>query len=328
METAMKNVVATATPRTFREKEAMCQSQFNSLLYKYGQAWHLCTPGENQEIIFRTEADYEFTMTLVAMCAYDCPDTRIITFELMSNHVHFVIFGMLDNVLRFFNLLKKRLMRYLCSLEYKVNLDRFEPKTVPIKTLEELRRQIIYTNRNNFVVDPSQTPFSYRYGANSFFCSPIAKKEKKCCLKDLSNREQRAMMHTHNVNYPGDYIIIESYISPISYCDIEAGEKMFRDFRHYFDMLYRDVEAYKEIAAALNDMVFYTDDELMSIIRKKCNQDFDGQPASLLNPQDKQALAKTLHYEYNAGNNQISRMLKLPESYVNELFPARAKGVR
>lgn len=98
---------------TFYEKEERCRRVFQMTLRKYGGIWHLCTPGEKQPVIFRNPEDYVFAMTLVAMCAYDCPQVQIITFEIMSNHVHFVICGSKEEVLAFFELFKKRLRWYL-----------------------------------------------------------------------------------------------------------------------------------------------------------------------------------------------------------------------
>ena len=76
--------------RSFNDKEYRCKRVFEWAVRRYGGVWHLCTPGKKQSVIFRGD-DYVYGMTLVAMCAHDCPDVQIITFELMSNHVHLVV---------------------------------------------------------------------------------------------------------------------------------------------------------------------------------------------------------------------------------------------
>ena len=42
-----------------------------------------------------------------------------------------------------------------------------------------------------------------------------------------------------------------------------------------------------------------------------------------LSREAKVEIAKTLHYDYNAGNKQINRILKMDINIVNALFPAR-----
>lgn len=144
--------------RSFNEKENRCRRIFDWAVRKYGGVWHLCTPGKLQTVIFKNGEDYKFAMTLVAICALDCPDVQIITFELMSNHVHFVLCGSEDRVMAFFALFKKRLARYFASMGRHVDLSHFDcEKPIPVEKLESLRNQIGYTNRNNYVVDPGQT---------------------------------------------------------------------------------------------------------------------------------------------------------------------------
>ena len=69
----------------------------------------------------------------------------------------------------------------------------------------------------------------------------------------------------------------------------------------------------------------YTDDELNAVIYKICNDRFDGQQATLLPQTDKIVLAKKLHFEYNADNGKIARLLKLNNDFVDSLFPLKKK---
>lgn len=251
------------------------------------------------------------------------PQVRIITFELMSNHVHFVLWGQESDCVNFFGTLRKLFKDYFKRNRPEVHLDTFSAKPIAIPDLEALRTQIAYTNRNNFVVDPNQTPFSYPYGANSFFFSPVAKRFHDCTFSNLTIRQKRKMFHRHDVTLPGDYKVIENYISPDSFCWISTGEKMFRDARHYFHKLAKNVESYKEMADLLGDTIYYTDDELISIIYGICTKQYGGQKPTLLERKEKIELARKLHFDYNADNAKISRLINLPKEVIKELFPLR-----
>ena len=183
----MTDMAKDVKEQSFYEKEDRCGRVFALTLRQYGGVGHLCTPGEKQPIVFKDPEDYVFTMTLMAMCAFDCPSVQVITFIIMSNHIHVVLCGSEDDVLAFFAMFKRRLQRYLAEKEQRTDLSNFTcEKPIPIETLESLRNQICYTNRNNYVVDPGQTPFSYPYGANAYYFMPAVQKWKDVCFGDLT----------------------------------------------------------------------------------------------------------------------------------------------
>ena len=307
---------------SFIEKESRCKKIFERALRYFGPFYHLHSP-EKHPVIFRDPGDYAYAMTAVAMCVADCPGIRIITFELMSNHVHFVICGRKEDVLAFFELFKKRLRKYFEMRRMAVDLSRFVGDTVDIFTLDSLRNQIGYTNRNHYVVDDAYTPYSYPFSAGNCYFLPVNQKRADCYFKDLSVREKRSMLHSHQIDYPASYAIIDGYFSPASYCMIRFGENVFRDARHYFFKISRDIEGYKEIAEVLGESIFYTDDELNAVIYKICNKSYNGERATLLPQSDKIDLARKLHFDYNADNAKIARLIKLPISIVDALFPIR-----
>ena len=316
--------MVTDKEHSYFEKEDRCKRIFERTLQQYGGVWHLCTPGEKQPVIFKNKKDYTFAMTLVAMCVYDCPDVQIITFELMSNHVHFVICGSEADIQAFFTLFKKRLRRYLVNHGDWTDLRYFICKNpIAITTLESLRNQIAYTNRNNFVVDPDQTPFSYPFGANSLFFLPIAKERRQGDFSHLSARAKRQLLHARETDYPESFILVDGYISPVNYCRIDIGEGVFRDARHYFNKLSKNIEAYREIAERLGDTIFYTDDELNDMLTRICRDKYNTLRPSQLGRTDKIELSRKLHFDYNADNAQISRLLSLPKSILDQLFPQR-----
>ena len=109
----------------------------------------------------------------------------------------------------------------------------------------------------------------------------------------------------------------------MSFCSISFGEGLFRCASHYFREISRNIESQKDIAKELGEQVFYTDDELFSVVLTICKDKYDGQKPSLLPVAAKSELALLLHNEYNAGNKQIQRMLRLEASFVNSLLPQK-----
>ena len=67
-------------------------NQLELEFYDLGSVWHLCTPGEYQCVIFRTSEEYVYGMNLIAQAAINFHDKlKILTFQIMSNHFHFVL---------------------------------------------------------------------------------------------------------------------------------------------------------------------------------------------------------------------------------------------
>lgn len=131
---------------------------------KGGRFWHLFTDGSSMEDIFLNEDDMKTGMIALAMgrCIYQ--EIEIITFELMSNHLHLILRGDRGACLELFGYFKKKLARIFCKQDRCIDWKRFKADILEIPDLKALRNEIIYVNRNAFVADPRFTPFSYPWG--------------------------------------------------------------------------------------------------------------------------------------------------------------------
>ena len=107
-----------------------------------------------------------------------------------------------------------------------------------------------------------------------------------------------------------------------SFCAIREGETYFRDAHQYFQRLGRNLEADNEVARRLGDRIFLTDDELYGTVCALCSRDYGQVNPHLISGGQKVEMAKRMHFEYNASNKQILRILKLEPSVVQTLFPS------
>jgi hypothetical protein len=96
---------------------------------------------------------------------------------------------------------------------------------------------------------------------------------------------------------------------------------MFTDARQYFYGLTRNAETFSQIAERLKDKIFLTDDEMYQAAVQQCETEFQTRQLATLAPEQKIALAKTLHFKYKASNQQLRRLLKLDMVILLELFP-------
>lgn len=281
--------------------------------------YHACTP-ENHEAIFISDEDFSIAIGILAICVKMCPGVTIYTFQIMNNHIHLLLSGETSDINAFFSMFKARLKKYLQLSERFVNLKGFELNLYNVDTLEYFRSVLAYVNRNGFVVNDEVTPFSYRWGANSCYFNPIMKKYDEQCSRPLRVVEQRALFHSKAADSVRGLTFLDGSVSPYSFCDIEAGERAFRNAKQYYYHVSRNVESYSKIASIISESVCYTDTDIYLICSEIAQKQYDVKSPGALNSMAKVELAKKLHYEYHASDKQIMRVLKLPKSVLDSLF--------
>ena len=298
--------------KTFTEKERLCEATFQSA----GPYWHAFTSGKETSLIFADEEAFAFGMNTIAMAANIFKPIRLLAFEIMGNHFHFVLSCNEESAKSFWNYIRKRLSRSFPVVK-KVTLS-----LKPIDNLQSMRNNIVYTNRNGYVADSAYTPFSYPWGTGRcyFLDSPVVK-----TLVQVFVDDRRKMFRCRTPDVPSNWAVTDGYISPESYCGIKFGMSMFRDAHHYFSLLSKSVEAYAELAAELGDSEFLTDQELFGKLTAILKKEYGVLRLRDLGGQQKRDLAVRLRRDFRSSNGQIRRVLGLTQYEVDALFPLTAE---
>lgn len=290
----------------FGAKESLCEKVFTEI----GECYHLWTP-ENFEIIFTSEEDFKQGMSIVGISAKLFPDVSILTYELMSNHFHFTCAGSLGRILQMFDTVKKMLRKFADTRGRTIDWNGFVARTRLLESLADVRNVIIYVNRNGYVVSDRHTPYTYPWGANRYYFNPDACKLARENSEMMHIRELRSVSHGRYADGVKGLFKDDGCALPLSFCDVEKGEMLFRDAVHYFRMTTKNVELNAAIAKEIGENMYYIDDELFEIISKKCRLKYGEAIPSRLNPMEKTEVARMMRYEYNASSKQIMRILKL-----------------
>lgn len=222
---------------SFRDAELRCEMEYREL----GSCWHIFTP-EKFPVIFGTKEDFKFGMNLIAVCAKAFPDVRILTFEIMTNHLHLTVAGQDTRVKKFLEMLCDYLGVYLRRSSRPLDLSGWNRPPRLITDLNDLRNVIAYNNRNGYLVNPGATPFTYPWGANSFFFNPELRKYHESSEERMTLRQLREVFHTRALDRYNGLKVVDGYVTPVSYCAIETAERLFRDAHHYYYKVSRDVE--------------------------------------------------------------------------------------
>ena len=299
----------------FSHKEGRCLLRFSEL----GPCYHLWTP-ENIEIIFRDAEEFRIGMGIIAIAAKCFPDVRVITFELMTNHLHIMADGDESRLRQMFEQIKKLLMRMAGDSGRTIDWASFKPGLRLLKDLADARNVLIYDNRNGFLVHDNNTPFSYPWGSNTCYFNPDAQKRFQESSVPSTIKDRRSISHSHISDGIQELKLLDDCFSPYSFCDIAAGEGLFRDAVHYFYMLGKNIEGNKEIAKEIGESISYTEEELYAAIGMRCMDEYGtANPAQI--PSDaKIMMARIMHYDYNATLKQIQRMLRMDPGVLHSIL--------
>ena len=297
------------TMKSFYDLETVCENRFASIR----DWWHVWTP-ESYELLFTNDDDFKSAMFIIGFVVASFPGVRLITFQIMSNHLHFTITGEERQVDECLRRIRYYLGRYFDKTGRKGILNKLDCNYRKIMDLQEARNVIVYNNRNGYVVHPEHSPFSYPWGANSYYYSPFAWKYYNEKRRSFTVRERRSFIHSHEADAVDSVMSLDGCPAPPSFCDIPLGESLFRDASHYFYLISKNIESQKDIAKSIGESVFYTDDELYRMVSVTCKDKYGQSSPSLIPGDAKIEIAKVMHYDYNASQKQICRMLKLSPS--------------
>lgn len=303
---------------SFRDLEQDCEYRF----MRESPFWHLYTDGNTADIIFSSNEDFKSGMNILGVCCLRSPEIKVYTFTLMNNHLHIILSGDPQKCREMFDRFRLMLKRHFIRSGRVVNLKYFNCQLIPINSLQSLRNEIAYVNRNGFVVRPDCTPFSYPWGAGAAFFSPFMKLLPSVSYDSLKVKQKREICRSNNVDIPSSKAMVyEEIILPASYCHIDEAEAFFRSAHHYFQHISRKFEAYSEIADRLHESVFISDEEMYSAVCALGLKMYNVKNPTLLGTKERIEMARQMRQKYNASNRQIRNILKLDNSIVDTLFP-------
>ena len=302
--------------KKFAELENLCQFRF----MESGDCFHVCSQ-ENLPILFHNEDEFKAAMNIVAFVAFLFRDIWIYTFEIMDNHFHFALSGKEERVRTFIKHLVSKLVSNPTLSASKKDIEKLSFKIFPVDSLNNIRNVIAYINRNGAVVNPNENVFTYKWGANRFFFNMEARLRFQSCRTVPTSRLKRELFHSDLMAKEENVHILDGYVSPLCYCHISDAEALFRNSRNYFFCVSRNIEASMEIAKSIGESIYYTDDDLFAHISSVCSKKYNGHSVSTLSKEAKIELAKELHFDFNARNKQISRLLKMELRVISALFP-------
>ena len=302
-----------------------CMNRCEQLFFEGGEYYHLCTKPIEDELLFRTEEELNEMLNFIALATYGGRCT-LLAFSIMENHLHFILEGAREDCAAFYDDLQNRLLKLHRTDGRARVVMAATPQLIPISSLKQLRDEIVYVIRNPFVDRQNVNLFSYKWCSGYLYFNgllDLMPKGESAAAMTLTQR--RAFKHERDGEIDPRIRVLNGAALPSSFTDYRRVESLFENAREFVYWTLKNVESQLEIAKRHGEQLFLDDKELWSVIFRLCRDTYHVEGPKVLSNENKMRLAKTLKWDYNAGNAQIARCMNLPIRVVNDLFPLSAK---
>lgn len=272
--------------------------------------FHLVTTDHlSDNVLFRDDADFRAAMNFIAITSFVL-NVPVLSFILMSNHVHFVLACSNDQSIAFINHFK---MLYSFYYRKKYGIGEFLRKhPVDIRELsikdESLQRGIAYVQMNCVAANITPHPSLYPWGTGASFFNLT--KPYTTYLSSYSERQKRALFHSH-VRLPDEYVIgNEGFILPQSYVAVTFVEKLYQNPKRYTWFL--NSSSKSKLHLEKNAAPSFRDQVLISAVQDLSMSLFRAQSIKSLSADNLAELIRQIQRRFSADANQISRVINLP----------------
>ena len=284
--------------------------------------YHLFSDGFRTDVLFEDRPAFIAAMNIVAVCCFRCKIT-ILAFCLMDNHVHFILYGTMEECLLFKD---KFLHKYAIWHSKRHSGRKLEAIDFDIKLMEDERyilTSIAYVLRNCIAAGFRYCAIDYPWSsAGLYFRDPESLKHLIAGwsrLSDMPVKERYRILQTQ-MDIPSDWIITpEGYVWPGSYVNYWHVEQLFKTPKSFTYFMGQGKEEEINKSLGMEATVQIPDMELREKATVQCLRMFKTTNMRRLDAQRRIELAKVLRKEYKCSAKQIARIVHLDSQYIKEL---------
>lgn len=288
--------------------------------------YHLCTDGWQGGKLFNNRAQFRFGMATIALVAVMF-DVRIISFELMPNHVHMILNASGAICLAIFLFIRRRTTAKLKKDGYPPLPEDYWFKLKPIEDDQALRHEILYLARNAYEKDYC-IPGGYPWGSSYLHFNRATDSIRGPQIKNWKTTEIRRLTGT-KTKFPGTWEMSPDLgILPRNYVHSDQVQKLFSSAKGYMTRLVKDYESAIHIAEELGEEIILSREELTDIVRSQANTMFPGKLVKDLAPNEKGRLAVALEKQYHFPVPTLADLLYMSEKIIRQFLNSKDYGYR
>ncbi|MBQ6048630.1 MAG: hypothetical protein IJL40_04795 [Oscillospiraceae bacterium] len=269
--------------------------------------WLITSDHLEDGLWFPEESDFKAGMNSVGVLVA-LMSVVILAFILMSNHVHFVIYGTREEAIAFVNELKRRHSRYLTVKYGRVKSLKRNALDIRMISLEDEgpERAIAYVQMNSVAANICLHSTQYAWGTGNVFFNPSQGAGKK--VSSFSDRALIRMLHS-KIPVPGDWLISDDgYILPSSYVDIDYVHNLYRTPKRMDFFLKTSSKARLRLETSEDKMPSFRDQIILSALPDLCRTLYGKKEFSELEEGQKTEVLRQLRYRFSSNVHQLARV--------------------
>ena len=292
------------------------------------KCWHFSTDGNAVDAMFYDEDDFVAGMNRIYVSVLQFK-VVILAFSLMDTHIHFVLYGELDECNKFMHDYIRRTSWYISQHHGESHkLDGVHIHHQVVDTDRYLKTVICYTINNAPVGGIPFNAMSYPWSSGAlyfqkpgYWSSPMW---ANACLADVHNshktvKESQRALRTRNQK-AFNAKMIGNLVFPGEYVAYELVERLFWTCKslHFFQCRTRDEDV--DSRGGILSHLSIPMQEMRQHKNDLCRELFGAGSIKGLDTRQRLALARTLRSRYNSSLKQIARLCGLVYDEVKRLI--------
>lgn len=280
--------------------------------------WHFFTGNIPDGLLFRDRTDYIAMMNFIPI-ALQQANVCIYCFEIMSNHLHFLVSGTSEEVFKFFLALRKLLKRYLQRRYGNSSImNRFEAHILPVDSDEYFRDLTAYILRNCYKAGICD-PYRYEWGTADLYFNPNLERIQSRRIDSMAVRDVEKMLKSRQ-KLPGAYEVTGGIVLPKSYVDYPFVEREFGTSLELFAKIkYWNHENEVEERQDQRERSAYSDSDLLTKLQAEFRDYHVSGFADMDSTTFRNFISK-LHRKYGASKKQIRRLMGAEEELIERFY--------
>jgi len=290
------------------------------------RCWHFSTDGNFADVLFYDDVDFADGMNRIFIVLKRF-NVVILAFCLMDNHIHFCLYGELEECRRFVHEYMRRLSMSIRSRHGIPN----KCYRIPIgyQVVDNdlyLKNVICYIIKNPPVAGLPHLAHDYPWSSGGLYfrsgcgwTEPLWKVDGTVVGRALSKRQRLGILKSSE-RIVGNVPMIGGLVSPEEYVAVEVVEKIFRTHRAFNFFMCSTKESDVELMSGVVSRLSLPDSELRQHKREICKKYFGVESTYTLNTKQRLKVAKALRARFNCSVKQVAKITGLVYSEVRNLI--------
>ena len=288
--------------------------------------FHLSTDGWKEGLLFHTQEQYAFGMTVLGLLTLWTGIT-VYSFSLMPNHVHILLSGNGESCLKAFDYLRNKLSARLVKDAYPPLPEDYWFKLRPVEDPEQMRINFLYVDRNAYELLLC-VPTGYLWSSSYLHYSQMGTIIQGRRADTFSKRELEELTGSRVAIPPHWEFNPILGLLPASFIDNKLFLKLFDNPKDYESRLVKDYEAFVKVGRTLDETPLFSEQEISGIVEHLILNIFPGRRLRQLSNDEKGRLAIILMKNYDMTADIVASALDVSVHIVNQWFRAKDYGKR